>query len=141
MRTLAILLGIFLVISCSQPPENNDDAGDITNAEQGNPIIRFDTTSHDYGRLIEGERVIYTFRFRNAGDGPLLIKSASASCGCTIPNYSKEPTPPGGEGKIVVEFDTRGKLGTNHKTVSIRSNSNPPLTILDIYAEVVRADQ
>jgi len=141
MRPIAFLFGILLLISCQSQAEKDGDNMSALEANTGNPVIQFDTTSHDFGTLIEGEIVSYTFKFYNNGDGPLLIKSASASCGCTVPGYSKEPTPPGDEGKVVVEFNTRGKLGTNHKTISIRSNSNPPVTILNIFAEVVRAEQ
>ena len=139
MRTLAFFVSLLLVVSCNQQPGSQATGSET--GQNGNPVIQFDTTAHDYGTLIEGEVVSFTFKFENQGDGPLLIKSASASCGCTVPNYSKEPTPPGGEGKIVVEFDTRGRVGSNHKTVSIRTNSNPPVTILDIYAEVVRDER
>lgn len=141
MRLVAILFGIILMISCHPQSGKGRNDASFTEDLKGTPAMQFDTTSHDFGSLIEGEIVSYTFKFSNKGDGPLLIKSASASCGCTVPSYSKEPTLPGDEGKIVVEFDTRGKLGTNHKTISIRSNSNPPVTILNIFAEVVRADE
>ena len=141
MRLTAIFIGAFLMISCNQRADNSGNTAAGSDTAKGNPVITFDTTAHDYGTLIEGEIVSYTFKFSNTGDGPLVIRSAAASCGCTIPNYSKKPTPPGGKGKIVVEFDTRGKIGNNHKTISIRSNSDPSVTILNIFAEVVRPSE
>ena len=135
---LMILAGL---ISCGERTSEKQ-AQDVSYGDTltGQANISFETDEHDYGTLIEGEIVSYTFLFTNNGTGPLLITSASASCGCTVPAYSKEPTAPGDKGKIVVEFDTRGKLGSNHKTVSIRSNSNPPVKILNIYAEVIRTE-
>ena len=102
------------------------------------PVFSIENIEYDFGTVNEGEIVNHTFVFRNTGKSPLVIDKATASCGCTVPSYSKEPTEPGGQGKIVVEFDSRGKLGNNHKTIAIRSNSNPAVKILNVYAEVIR---
>ncbi len=140
MRLAVLVIGLFACISCTERTTGNQDNIRIPDDTTGQAAISFEAGSHDYGTLIEGELVSYTFRFTNSGTAPLIVTSASASCGCTVPSYSKEPTPPGGQGKIVVEFDSRGRLGSNHKTIAIRSNSNPPVIILNIYAEVVRKD-
>ncbi len=104
---------------------------------QGKPQIEFVVESHDFGKIIQGEVVSFTFFYENAGVGGLLITSASATCGCTLPNYSKEPLAPGSRGKLEVVFDSKGKMGVQNKTIAIRTNGNPVRKILNIQAEVI----
>jgi hypothetical protein len=67
--------------------------------------------------------VKHSYHFRNAGKAPLLISRAEASCGCTVPSFPKDPIPPGGEGDIMVQFDSHNKSGHQQKNVLIWSNS------------------
>lgn len=99
--------------------------------------IYFPRDAYNFGQIIEGEVVSYTFSFTNSGDEPLTIHSAKGSCGCTVPRFSKRPIPPGETGQIEVSFDSRGRLGPNTKGVFIESNTVPSLTILKISAEVM----
>ena len=101
------------------------------------PVIEFIVDSHDFGKISEGEKISFTFPYTNSGKGGLIINSASASCGCTVPSYSKEPLLPGEKGKIEILFDSNGRLGVQHKTIAIRTNGSPGIKILDIYAEVI----
>lgn len=86
-------------------------------------IISFDDTKHDFGTITEGEKVSHAYHFKNAGTNPLLISNAVASCGCTVPSYPKEPIPPGGEGEIVVEFNSTNRVGIQNKNVLVYSNA------------------
>ncbi len=85
--------------------------------------ISFDDTKHDFGEITEGEKVKHAYHFTNSGKHPLLISRAIASCGCTVPSYPKEPIPPGGEGEIMVEFNSTNRVGTQRKNVLVYSNA------------------
>ncbi len=96
----------------------------------------FDETEFNFGEAKEGDLVKHTFTFTNTGEIPLVIESASASCGCTVPSYPKEPIAPGAKSKIDVEFDTKGKAGVQNKTVTITANTNPSIFTLKLSGTV-----
>jgi hypothetical protein len=79
--------------------------------------------THDFGTLKEGPSAEYVFKFKNTGRQPLIITNASASCGCTVPEFPKEPILPGKQGQIKVTYNTSGKAGPFDKTVFIQSNA------------------
>jgi len=98
--------------------------------------IWFDESKHKFGTIKEGEVVKHTFKFKNTGGNPLLIADVIATCGCTIPTYSKEPVLPGKEGSIVVAFHSRGKTGLQQKSVFVVANTQPEKTPIGFEAEV-----
>ncbi len=100
------------------------------------PVMEFQTNKHDFGLIMQGEKVSHTFKFKNTGGSDLIISSASSTCGCTVPNYSKKPIKPGEEGKVEVVFDSTGKKGSNHKAVKLLTNAQPNTIELKISAEV-----
>ncbi|HYG38743.1 MAG TPA: DUF1573 domain-containing protein [Cytophagales bacterium] len=104
------------------------------------PVITFKEKSYDFGTIQEGEKVRHTFEFTNTGEAPLIIQNASASCGCTVPNWPHEPIAPGKSGKIDVEFNSAGKTGPQNKTVSITANTNPTLTTVNITTVIEAKD-
>ncbi len=148
-RSLLLFMGLMVSVmaltSCGQGHrDGSKSAGDDTTAtrsDTGRAAITFTEVSHDFGRLTEGEVVSHTFHFTNTGTADLLITSVSASCGCTVPKYSKKPVPPGGKGTIEVEFNTLGKSGHQQKSIAVRGNTYPPVTILLITAEVEPAEK
>lgn len=85
---------------------------------------------YNFGTAKEGEKVEHTFKFVNTGKVPLIIKSATASCGCTVPKKPEEPIAPGEEGEIAVTFNTQGKVGPNNKEITIIANTSPPASKL-----------
>lgn len=99
--------------------------------------IKFDTTTFDFGTVTAGEVVTHVFNFTNTGKGPLVISKANASCGCTVPDYPRDPIMPGGSGKISVQFNTTGKLGAQNKTVTVTANTNPSNTELILTGKVL----
>lgn len=105
------------------------------------PAFTFAETSYDFGQLQEGDVVNHTFKFTNTGDSPLIIQNASASCGCTVPSYPKEPIPVGGTGEIVVEFNSNRNVGVQNKTVTITANTYPSQTKLNIRSVVAAKNQ
>jgi hypothetical protein len=98
--------------------------------------MTFEENIHNFGTLVDGEVVTYKFKFKNTGNADLIISNASASCGCTIPSYPKEPITPGTEGAIDVQFNSTGKVGTFDKNVTITSNTIPTQIYLVIRGEV-----
>lgn len=79
--------------------------------------------THDFGTVKEGPAAEYAFEFKNVGKEPLIITNAQASCGCTTPEWPKEPILPGKKGKILVRYNTQGRPGPIDKTVWITSNA------------------
>ena len=100
------------------------------------PEFKFTQTAHDFGNINEGDVVEHTFSFTNAGQAPLIISSATGSCGCTIPQWPKEPIPVGGQGEILVQFNSKNKPNAQSKTVTITANTYPKITKLNIKAFV-----
>ena len=102
----------------------------------GNALIEFSEMEHNFGSIKAGEKVGCIFSFTNTGDADLILISASASCGCTVPKYDRKPIPPGGKGAIEVIFDSSGRSGLQTKTVVVQSNAENNLIILRIIAEI-----
>lgn len=98
----------------------------VANAQNTNPngpIFKFVEETHDFGNIKEGPVGQFDFVFTNAGKEPLIIQNCSASCGCTTPDWTKDPIMPGKTGKITVKYNTQGRVGTFNKTVYIASNA------------------
>ena len=91
----------------------------------GTAEIKFNETSHDFGSFPENApKVTCKFKFTNTGDGPLVIHQAIASCGCTVPQYPKEPIKPGESGEITVTYNGAGKFpGHFRKSITLRTNA------------------
>ncbi|MCS7153221.1 MAG: DUF1573 domain-containing protein [Bacteroidia bacterium] len=92
--------------------------------------IQFDKMEHDFGKIREGEKVSYRFRVKNPGTVPLRITDVKPSCGCTVPAWTKEPIPPGGEGFVEVIFDSQARSGEQIKTITVFANTDPPSHVL-----------
>ncbi len=132
--------------SCHQPAHSEDAVEEIPVSGKISEIIRtpveadgtidtfnvakieFEEEIYDFGEVREGDIVRHTFKFRNTGRQPLIITDARSSCGCTVPQWPKEPIPPGGQGEIVVEFNTAGKKNRQSKPVTITANTFPSTT-------------
>jgi hypothetical protein len=85
---------------------------------------------YDFGTINEGEKVNFNFRFKNTGKHPLIVASAQASCGCTVPEKPEEPIQPGETGVLKVVFNSLGKVGPAHKTINVVSNAYPSFPTL-----------
>ncbi len=140
----ALLMLLCMFLSCKPKPGEPvvspdliDNPATAAGESQDNlPVFSFETTNHHFGEIKQGDVVDFTFKFKNTGKSDLFILSAKASCGCTVPSYSKEPVPPGGEGKVDVQFDSHGKSGMVSKTVSLVANTVPNTRVLTISAEI-----
>ena len=103
--------------------------------------FQFEELEYDFGTVKEGTVVEHTFKFKNVGEAPLIIQNASASCGCTVPSYSKEPIPVGGTGEIQVKFNSDNRVGVQNKTVTITANTKPAISTVKIKGTVESASQ
>jgi hypothetical protein len=142
-----LLSSALLLTSCKQEEKNTGVSTDIINvpvtasgpnqAEVGaSPVITFKEEKHDFGKIMQGEKVTYSFVFKNTGGSDLVISSAQGSCGCTVPSFPKEPIKAGAEGKVDVAFNSEGKSGVVQKTVTLVTNCNPSTKILTIESTI-----
>lgn len=104
--------------------------------DQPTTTMNFKNKIFDYGTIKEGEKAKHSYVFTNTGTEPLIISNAKGSCGCTVPSYSTDPVLPGETGAIDVVFDSKGKPGTNSKTVTLTANTEPVKTELTIKGKV-----
>lgn len=114
MKYLASLL---LVVICL--------AGFAQEAEEPmtGPKIYFVETSFNFGDITQGDKVEHTFEFENTGNEPLILSDVRTTCGCTAPEWPREPVVPGGKSKIKVVFNSAGKMGMQNKVITVMSNA------------------
>ncbi len=110
-------------------------------SDEKQAIITFNKKEHDFGTLLQGEVVTYSFHFTNTGNAPLLISSVNSSCGCTVGSYPREPIAPGKEGSIKVSYDSKSHHGMQNRTLTVMSNTMPAKNILRIKAKVQTPNQ
>lgn len=101
--------------------------------------IKFEKLTHDFGTISDKDPVQkYVFTFTNVGDAPLIINQAVASCGCTVPQYSKKPVMPGEKGTITVIYNSRGQFASHFKkVVTVRTNGKIEMTRLYVEGNIV----
>jgi hypothetical protein len=155
MRFKIFIFILALAASCKKSPDsksaiipenalntdlvkNPQSASGDKKSDAALPSITFKTETHDFGTITEGEKVSYSFQFTNTGEADLLITNATGSCGCTVPEYPKEPVPPGKGGVVNVIFDSSGKDGHQDKTVTIVANTIPNSKVIRITGNVVK---
>jgi hypothetical protein len=112
--------------------------GFTLNGQQAQAKLQLLETEHDFGKFREEDgRQTYEFVVTNVGSDPLVIQNIVASCGCTLPEWTRSPIPGGGKGKITAIYDPKDRPGPFNKTLSVYSNSNPKVVVLTIKGEVV----
>jgi Protein of unknown function (DUF1573) len=119
-------------------PSTFDPLGQTTEAVDDKPktTIKFDEYDHSFGEIMQDSENKYVFRFTNTGTEPLIIESATGSCGCTVPDYPKAPIAPGGKGEIAVVYKPGKQENQQNKTVTVVANTEPKSTTLRISANV-----
>lgn len=143
-KGILILAGVlaFTFTSCKDNAAkkvNEDNVADAAERDAQNsefPVMTFVETEHDFGDISEGEVVEHTFKFKNTGSAPLVIVSAKGSCGCTVPEWPKEPIAPGEEGEMLVKFNSSGKPNQQNKQVTITANTEAGKEVIKIKAMV-----
>ena len=150
MKVLGYIVMLFFVITMASCHDGGGKklSGDLVSIPKSaesttikEPIIQFEKTSYDFGKILQGEVVSYTFRFTNVGDAPLLITSVDKSCGCTASEFDHQPIDPGKSGQIKITYDGKGHHGIQSKTLLVNANTTPSQTVLRIKAEVKTPEQ
>jgi hypothetical protein len=103
--------------------------------------IKFDKLTHNFGTFSEKDPIVTcTFTYTNTGGSPLIINQAVASCGCTVPEYTKTPIKPGEKGEIKVTYNGTGKFpGHFKKSITIRTNGQTEMTRIYVEGEMTEA--
>lgn len=136
MKTTTLFLA-FLFISCLiSAQETKDKSTGTTNEKQ--PAITFEMTTHDFGTIPYNGDGTIEFKFTNTGKAPLILSNCQSSCGCTVPEWPKDPIPPKGKGSIKVKYNTT-RVGPFTKTVTVTSNAPDSPTVLTIKGNVEKA--
>ncbi len=131
-----------MLVACTNATDRIKDT-DETSTEgmmESLPVINFQEEFHDFGEVPEGEVVEHTFTFTNEGDGPLIISNAAGSCGCTVPEWPRQPIAPGQQGQIKVSFNSKGRAGRQDKRVTLTTNAVPQSKVLNITSTVISND-
>jgi hypothetical protein len=102
--------------------------------------FKFEELSYDFGVVEEGVQAAHEFEFTNTGTTPIVISNVRASCGCTTPNWPKDPIPPGGKATIKASYNSTGRIGTFNKSITITSNSTEPQKVLYIKGIVEKVE-
>lgn len=143
MKKLLLILPLLLLVCCKSGDEGADvDMIKNPNSAHGYdksekmPRITFENDMHDFGQLMAGENISYSFKFTNTGNADLIISGCDASCGCTIADYPRERIAPGKTGYITVSFKSQGLSGPQMKEVTVATNAQPARTKLRITATV-----
>ncbi|HNT50599.1 MAG TPA: DUF1573 domain-containing protein [Cyclobacteriaceae bacterium] len=88
------------------------------------PVITWEKLSHEFGDIVQGEKIEHTFKFTNTGTAALIITNVEVTCGCTVPKgWPRDPIMPGSKGEITIAFNSSGKIGRQNKVATVTSNS------------------
>ena len=144
---LSLVTAGLLLSACNQSKTGSKTAADSTATPAAAttatvdtaaaPKMTFEKESHDFGKIKQGDKVNYDFKFTNTGKSPLIISEAHATCGCTIPEWPKAPVKPGESGIIKVTFNSAGKTGLQDKQITCTANTVPAQTMVHLIGEVL----
>jgi len=126
MKNIILLITIFFFCSIGLKAQSTDKKNNSNLSE-----ITFSYLEYDYGTIMKGGDGSCEFRFKNTGNEPLILSNVHASCGCTIPSWTKEPVMPGKEGVIKVTYNTN-RIGAISKSITVESNAKNSPVVLHI---------
>lgn len=147
---LLLSLSVATISSCKQSNDNggllpsdvvknpNTASGEV---DTDSPLIEFEQDFYDFGKIIQGEKVSYNFKFTNKGKSDLIISKVSTSCGCTVGDFPRVPIKPGEASSVEVKFDSENRRGFQNKTITVLSNAQPSASVLKIKAQVVLPEE
>lgn len=141
--TVTILSLSLFAISCKENATNKINKENLEIAKErdneiklGGAKLSFDKTEHDFGIISEGDIVETIFKFTNTGKSELIITSAKGNCGCTVPEWPKQPIMPGEKGEIKVKFNSSGKPNLQQKNVTLITNTANGKEVIKIKVQV-----
>ena len=121
----------------STTTQTQQAASTVAPTQNADAHMKFANEEHNFNTIPEGPSVTYDFNFKNIGKEPIVLSTVQASCGCTTPNWSKEPIKPGESSKITATYNTQGRPGAFTKTITV--NSNVGSKVLKISGTVEKA--
>lgn len=150
----SFILGTMVLLSCQSDSKEREAARQSLEGSNGmetvvteggedqifsgpKTSIEFAEMEFDYGTVNSGDEVTKEFAFKNTGKEPLILRDVKASCGCTTPEWPKEPLSPGESGIIKAVFNTAGKSGNQVKTITVQANTTPSETVLTLKGDVL----
>jgi hypothetical protein len=138
----AFIIAAFLLITCQQQEVKTEP--NVVAAPGAEPVkpkpmtsIQWIDSAKNLGKVREGEKIEISYRFRNTGNEILIINNIVVSCGCTVAEKPEAPIAPGAEGAIKATFDTKGRVGTNHKTMAVYTNTKEAVSTVAFEVEVL----
>lgn len=138
-KYFVLLATVSMLMACNNQGKNGHSTSTENTFSAGVPVIKFDKEVYDFGKIKPGNKVKYSYAFENTGKSPLIITSAVASCGCTIPSPPTKPIAPGEKSAIGVVFDSAGKSGLIDKQITVTANTVPAQTIIHLVGEIEAA--
>ena len=145
LHGVIILIFAVSIISCNsdnkkQEAKKTINTGVVKNSKTADkqkkpyelPKMKFEESTYDFGRIIQGEKIAVDYRFENTGKSELVITKVKTSCGCTVGKYPRHSIGPGEKAKIEVVFDSKGKRGFQNKTITVLANTEPNANKLHI---------
>ncbi len=127
-KLIVFVLGLFLMFGAFAQE---------TATTQSGPKMAFTEEKFDFGDIYQGDKVEHIFKFENVGNEPLIITNVQTTCGCTAPNWPRDPVAPGQEAEIKVVFNSTGKIGRQHKVITIVSNAVNPSNKVSIVTNIL----
>lgn len=139
-KVFSVFLVLSFLYSCNIRNENvsgNEEEAMNLHSRNDTTSVQMIDSVFAIGQIKEGENANFSFRFKNTGKKPLVISSANASCGCTVPEKPEQPIMPGETGFIKVVFHSKGRVGPIQKVVQVVSNAYPEIPVLHLTGEVL----
>lgn len=155
IMTFIAVVSLLTAVSCKKKEENTSIVLDANNMivpySQANemviapkktmkpeeyPKIEIKNSDFDFGNITQGDKVSHIFKFKNTGKSDLVILDAHASCGCTVPEWTKTPIKNGESGEVNIIFNSEGKMGKQEKTVTLRTNTEAGSEIINFKANI-----
>ncbi len=120
---LAVSMSMAMSVATAQTATQKETKTKTTKTTTAGPVMTFAETKFDFGNIKQGDIVEHVFKFKNTGNAPLVIKQVDVTCGCTTPEWPKEPIAPGKSGTIKAVFNSAGKMGQQNKVITVQSNA------------------
>ncbi|MEN0002636.1 MAG: DUF1573 domain-containing protein [Bacteroidota bacterium] len=139
-RIFMVLVLVFSMATVTMAQVDAASAERVEEAQTAGAKMEFESTTIDYGTIVQNADPYRVFKFKNTGSAPLVIKHAKGSCGCTVPQWPKEPIAPGDDGEIKVRYDTK-RIGSFTKRVTLTTNVEGDNIVLTIKGKVEKQAQ
>lgn len=146
MKKITIISAVLVclaIISCKENAASKINTENLETAKErdeiinlGSPIIEFDTMEYDFGTILEGAVIDGVFKVTNKGKVDLIISKVQPSCGCTTPDWTKDPIKPGETGEIKFSFNSNGRVGKQNKSITVVSNTEKVTEIIRLTGTV-----